>query len=79
MRNEGNQKRPSFKEEIEKMWRDNPDGAGIGIIDINNNLLEPFKTKNLDELQDKLEEIFEKQEFNLVVVHFRTDLKEVMV
>jgi len=63
------------KEEIEKMWCDNPDGAGIGIIDINNNLLEPFKTKNLDELQDKLEEIFEKQEFNLVVVHFRNRSK----
>ena len=58
-------------EEIEEMWFNNPDGAGIGVLDINNNLISSFKSKNLNDFKQKVSHVFEHQEFNHAVMHFR--------
>jgi len=57
--------------EIEKMWLNNPDGAGIGVLDVNNNLISSFKTKNLDEFKKEVDNVFKHQQFNHAVMHFR--------
>ena len=57
--------------EIEKMWFNNPDGAGIGVLDVNNNLISSFKTKNLDEFKEEVGNVFKHQQFNHAVMHFR--------
>ncbi len=57
--------------EIEEMWSNNPDGAGIGVLDVNNNLISSFKTKNLDEFKERVSNVFEHKQFNHAVMHFR--------
>ena len=57
--------------EILEMWNNNPDGAGIGVLDKSNTLIKPFKSKDFNEFQINLDLVFRNQDFNQVVIHFR--------
>ena len=44
--------------EILEMWNNNPDGAGIGVLDKSNTLIKPFKSKDFKEFQTNLDLVF---------------------
>ncbi len=58
-------------DEIESLWKNNPHGAGIGLIDNDLNLRVPIRTKEYELFRDELQKLLKEQNFKTLVFHMR--------
>ena len=57
--------------EIESLWKNNPHGGGIGLIDNELNLRVPIRTHEYELFRDELQKLLKEQNFKTLVFHMR--------
>ena len=57
--------------EIESLWKNNPHGGGIGLIDKDLNLRVPIRTHEYELFRDELQKCLKEQNFKTLVFHMR--------
>lgn len=58
-------------EEIKTLWKENPHGGGIALIDNDLNLKVPIRTKSFDLFKKELFNQFDKNNFRTLIFHMR--------
>ena len=59
------------KNEIESLWKNNPHGGGIGLIDNDLNLKVPIRTHEYELFRDELQKLLKEKNFKTLVFHMR--------